>query len=251
VAQGGALRRLILALAALAALGSSSGGATAPERLVFVRDGDLWSAAADGGEQDRLTRSTASETGPALSPDGMTLAFVSNRSGENEIYRTSTTDWNPRALSRNPGRDDTQPVWSPDGRHLAWTSNGDIFTMNAVGNTRRKIAVTAAEERDPAWSPDGRTIAYAANGDLFSRDGDAAPVQLTGGPETDSEPAWSAKGQIAFVRDGAIYLLATSAGTPTPLTAGPRRRPGCQARRRLRQRSRLGPCAAAARAETR
>jgi hypothetical protein len=215
------MKRLLFAFAALALLGGSSDGAIAPERLVFVRDGDLWSAARDGGEQERLTRSTASETGPALSPDGKTLAFASNRSGENEIYRTSTTTWNPRLLGRDPARDDTQPAWSPDGRQLAWTSNGDVFAMNADGTGRPPVATTAADERDPTWSPDGRSIAYASNGDLFSRRGDAAPQQLTSGPETDGEPDWSRSGEIAFVRDGAIYVLPSGGGTPTPLTSGP------------------------------
>jgi sugar lactone lactonase YvrE len=216
------MKRLLFAFAALALLGGgSSGGVTAPERLVFVRDGDLWSAAPDGSKPERLTRSTASETGPALSPDGKTLAFTSTRSGENEIYRTSTTTWNPRLLSPDPRRDDTQPAWSPDGRQLAWTSNGDVYAMNAAGNARRPVATTAADERDPTWSPDGRTIAYASNGDLFARQGEAGPRQLTTGPETDGEPDWSRSGEIAFVRDGAIYVLPSGGSTPTPLTSGP------------------------------
>jgi hypothetical protein len=218
------VKRLLLPvvlLATVASLAGSSGGATANERLVFVRDGDLWSTASDGSHQERLTRSTASETGPALSPDGRTLAFASNRSGENEIFRTSTRDWDARDLSRDPGRDDTEPAWSPDGRQLAWTSNGDVYAMTAAGDARRQVAATAADERDATWSPGGSTIAYAAGGDLFSRRGEAAPVQLTSGPELDSEPDWSRRGEIAFVRNGAIYMLPAGGGTPTPLTSGP------------------------------
>jgi lysyl oxidase/WD40 repeat protein len=212
---------LVLAAAVFATIGGQSGGATAPEQLVFVRDGDLWSAAPDGTRPERLTRSTASESDPALAPDGRTIAFAGNRSGENEIYRADTDEWDARPLSRNPGRDDTAPAWSPDGHHLAWTSDGDVFAMNAAGNARRPVATTALDERDPTWSPDGRDIAYAAGGDLFVRRGDAAPRQLTGGSENDTDPDWSRRGELAFVRDGAIYIVAAAGGAPRPLTTGP------------------------------
>lgn len=211
----------VLVAAVFAGIGGQSRGATAPEQLVFVRDGDLWSAAPDGSGLERLTRSTSSETGPALSPDGRTLAFASNRTGNNEIYRTQTSAWEARTLSRDPARDDIAPAWSPDGRELAWTSDGDVYAMNAVGNARRPIATTAADERDPTWSSDGRDIAYAAGGDLFARRGDAAPRQLTSGSENDGRPDWSRRGEIAFVRDGAIYVLPAAGGEPRRLTAGP------------------------------
>jgi hypothetical protein len=217
------MRRLSFFAVALVfvSIGGSSGGATAPERLVFVRDGDLWSAAADGSGLDRLTRSTAAESGPALAPGGRTIAFASNRSGENELYRAETDTWEAKVLSRDPNRDDTAPAWSPDGHGIAWTSNSDIYAMNAAGDARRPIATTAADERDPTWSPDGRDIAYSAGGDILVRRGAASPRVLTSGPENDGQPDWSRRGEIVFVRDGAIYVVPASGGTPTPLTAGP------------------------------
>jgi lysyl oxidase/WD40 repeat protein len=210
----------LVVIVAFGGIGGRPGGAAAPEQLVFVRDGDLWTASPDGSKPERLTRSAASESGPALAPDGRTLAFAGDRSGENEIYEAELDGWNARVLSRNPGRDDTSPAWSPDGTDLAWTSDGDVYTMNAVGNARRPVAVTAADERDPAWSPDGSEIVYS-DGDLLVRRGDAAPRQLTSGPEVDAEPDWSRRGEIAFVRDGAVYVVAAAGGEPRRLTAGP------------------------------
>ena len=211
---------VLLALG-LAALGGQPGGAATPEQLVFVRDGDLWSAAPDGTNAERLTRSTAAETGPALSPDGRTLAFASNRSGENEVYSAETRKWESKLLTRNPGRDDSSAAWSPDGNRLAWASSGDVYTMNAQGNARLALATTAAVEENPAWSPDGKDIVYAADGDLFVMRPGGAPRRLTSGAAADGEPDWSRRGAIAFARDGAIHVVDAAGGDPRPVTAGP------------------------------
>jgi hypothetical protein len=218
------MRRLttaaLLALAAASLIGDSRGGAAQPQQLVFVRSGDLWSAAPDGSEPNRLTRSSVAESAPALSPDGRFLAFVSDRSGEPEIVRARLPEWTTLTLSRNPGRADVAPAWAPDGKRLAWSSEGDVYVMNAVGNERLAVAKTAAAETEPSWSPDGTRIVYAAGGDLWVVRPGGDPVQLTGGPEVDSQPDWSRSG-VLFVRDGRVARVGASGGAVTILTAGP------------------------------
>jgi tricorn protease len=54
--------------------------------IAFVSSGDIWSAPLTGGEARLLVANPANETRPMYSPDGSRLAFVSNRTGNGDIY---------------------------------------------------------------------------------------------------------------------------------------------------------------------
>src|SRR3954469_789915 len=62
--------------------------AISPNRaeIAFVSGGDIWSAPLGGGEAHLLVSHPANETRPMYSPDGTRLAFVSNRTGNGDIY---------------------------------------------------------------------------------------------------------------------------------------------------------------------
>jgi serine/threonine-protein kinase len=62
------------------------------------------------------------DTAPALSPDGQTIAFMSNRDGNWEIYVVNVDGANLQRLTNNPANDGL-PTWSPDGRVIAFASN--------------------------------------------------------------------------------------------------------------------------------
>jgi hypothetical protein len=58
---------------------------------------------------------------PAWSPDGRTIAFVSWRDGNGEIYAMDADGSSPRNLTQDPARE-VHPAWSPDGRSIALVS---------------------------------------------------------------------------------------------------------------------------------
>jgi len=90
---------------------------------------------ADGSEQRRLTQNDANEFTPCWSPDGLKIAFASNRegSGRAEIYIMRTDGSELRKVTNDPGRA-TEPAWSPDGSKIAFTSNRDgnneVYVIN-------------------------------------------------------------------------------------------------------------------------
>jgi len=88
-----------------------------------------------------LISEEASEFEPALSPDGWWLAYVSNESGQDEVYIRPFPNVNAGKwiLSSNGGRD---PLWSRDGRELFYRSNGGQ-TINVVSMTRGPGAATS------------------------------------------------------------------------------------------------------------
>ncbi len=128
----------------------------------------------DGTQPTQLT-TNEHDTGPAPSPDGSQIAFLSDRDGNWEIYviGTQAAGQEPKRLTNNKARDGLV-TWSPDGRWLAFASdrNGQwaIWLMRPDGSGQKKLFdlggeptgeiayVTSHEERDwtletIAWGP--------------------------------------------------------------------------------------------------
>jgi hypothetical protein len=158
-----------------------------------------------------LGRLSATVLEAAASEPAGTIAFVSDRDGNNEIYLMQPDGSAPRNLTQHPASD-TWPAWSPDGSQLAFISdrdgNDELYVMRADGSGVRRLTERATPERQPAWSPDGTRIAFAsdlgASTDIFVLRLDAsnrpAPRNLTNAPAVNEAPAWSPDGtQIAFV----------------------------------------------------
>lgn len=78
------------------------------------------------------------------------------------------------------------PAWSPDGRRIAFSSDSDIYVMNADGSEVRQLTDHEAVDRTPAWSPDGSRIAFSSNrhGNFDIDEGDSSE---TTGEEDDPE----------------------------------------------------------------
>ena len=137
-------RRWLAALAALAAAAMAVG-----IKIHFTSDAVTWR---------QLTFDRADDSEPDISPDGRSVAFVSNRQGPRNIWVMRADGSNPRNLTAGSGQD-ASPAWSPDGRRIAFqrtrgTDPNLIVIMNADGSGQR--AVSPRPGTRPAWSPDGR-----------------------------------------------------------------------------------------------
>src|SRR5215471_1133824 len=123
--------------------------AIAPDRpeIAFVSGGDIWTAPLSGGEAHLLVSHPANETRPMYSPDGTRLAFVSNRTGNGDIYVLHLASG---ALTRITYDDAPEQLdaWSRDGKYLYFSSTAqDISGMNDVYRVSAEggmpVAVTA------------------------------------------------------------------------------------------------------------
>src|SRR5262249_35022642 len=110
-----------------------------------------------GGFLFNLSSSTSNDTEPSYSPDGNTIAFESDRSGNHDIYTMSATDGSGVTDLTNNAAADERPVYAPDGQRIAFDSdrsgNGDIYTMDVTGNNQVDVTNNAASDLRPAWQP--------------------------------------------------------------------------------------------------
>lgn len=115
---------------------------------------------------------------PATSDHGTgipwSVAFASNRDGNNEIYTMQPAGTDrpgqsaPHRLTVNPGNDGG-PHWSTNGRQIAFHSarpaashsNLEIYVMGQDGSGQTRLTSTATQNMFPAWSPNGQRIAFS------------------------------------------------------------------------------------------
>jgi TolB protein len=156
------------------------GPSWAPDRSFVVYESDAEQAFSDvwrwepGGTPKRLTTTEHGAFEPAVSPDGRSIAFVSTRDGNPEIYVMAADGSAPRRLT-DWRRDDIAPAWSPDGSRLAFLrreQGGERLFVLALPQgggppTERRLLATVEGEKlkhaDAAWSPDGTQLAYTVH----------------------------------------------------------------------------------------
>jgi Tol biopolymer transport system component len=130
--------------------------------------------------------------------------FVSDRDGNNELYKMNADGTGETRLTHNAAYDG-DPGWSPDGTQIVFTSERDgnfnVFKMSASGDANGTIAPTrlttdAGHDGFPAWSPDGAKIAFVSdrtsNFEVYTMNADGtSQTNRTNNAENDYGPSWS------------------------------------------------------------
>jgi dipeptidyl aminopeptidase/acylaminoacyl peptidase len=179
--------------------------------------------------------------GTAWSPDGKTIAFISNISGRNNLWLVPAAGGWPTQLTVSDQRQ-SRPAWSPNGKWIAYMSDydgdeqWDIFLVSP--KTGQVVNVTNTREiaeEDPTWSPDGRYLAYMVKpktSSVFEIDVlDTILHQVkhitteTPADKMNVRPIWSRDGKwIAYTQEQAkgtdsnIYITEVETGKSTLLT---------------------------------
>jgi len=179
--------------------------------------------------------------GTAWSPDGKTIAFVSNISGRSNIWLVPSEGGWPTQLTVSDQRQ-ARPAWSPDGKWIAYMSDydgdeqWDIFLVSPKSGEVRNVTNTREiAEEDPVWSPDGRYLAYMVkpkSSSVFEIDVLDTVLRdvnhITTGTSNDKmnvRPIWSRDGKwIAYTQEQAkgtnsnIFVAEVATGKITLLT---------------------------------
>ncbi len=179
--------------------------------------------------------------GSTWSPDGRTVAFVSNLSGRNNIWLVPSESGWPMQLTVSDQRQ-SSPTWSPDGKWIAYMSDydgdeqWDIFLVSPkTGQVVNLTNTREIAEESPAWSPDGRYLAYMVKpktSSVFEIDVYDTVLRdvkhLTTGTAKDRmnvAPIWSADGKfIVYTQeqskgtDSNVFLVEVTSAQSTLLT---------------------------------
>ncbi len=149
--------------------GNVEGWALSPkgERVLFVARGDVFTAPIEHGPTRNLTRSSGAHDKHARwSPDGTRIAFVSDRSGEEEVYVIAQDGTGePEQLTSGSTGMLYVPAWSPDGSHIAYSDkDGQLFIVNVASKVKTLVADERQYQlRDYTWSPHGGWLTFTLN----------------------------------------------------------------------------------------
>lgn len=237
-----ALFLLFVLLGGLIVVSAQPNDSAAALKIAFTsnREGgeDIFVMPVDASlEPVNLTRSPARDFDAAWSPDGATIAFVSDREGTDGIWLMNHDGINPRALMNDNGSEfnDVSPAWSPDGTQIAFASDRaglgrDLYIVD-VENPANLVRLTENNriKGDPAWSPDGQWIVFwelQADGGIhiFKMEVATKRIQFLLGNQFDNGmPLWSPDGQsILFEsnRDDAwgLYRMGINGEQPTRIS---------------------------------
>jgi len=138
--------------------------------LVFDLLGDLYLLPVEGGQARALTRGMAYDAQPRFSPDGRHIAFVSDRSGGDNIWIIAADGSDTTQVSKGNNNLYLSPEWTPDGDYVvAARSTGlggqaKLWMFHREGGAGLELIKEPANLKTigPAFGPDGRYLWYAA-----------------------------------------------------------------------------------------
>jgi tricorn protease len=137
------------------------------KRAVFGARGDVFTVPAKEGSVRNLTRTPGiREKSVAWSPDGRWIVYISDRSGEDELY-IAPQDGMGKEQQITSGYKGFKyaPVWSSDSKKLAW-SDKDCRLWYVDVNEKKQVAIDQGkygEILNYSWSPDSKWLAYDKN----------------------------------------------------------------------------------------
>jgi len=180
----------------------------AGERALFVARGDVFTAPVEKGPTRNLTASSnAHDKWARWSPDGRRIAFVSDLSGEDEIYLVDQDGSGaPERLTSDGAMMRYAAEWSPDGEQLAFSDkDGRLFVLRIADRSLRQVADdTRTQISEYVWSPDSAWLAFTMT--ASSRTSSIHVWSAASGQERavtsalfdEHTPAWDPGGRYLF-----------------------------------------------------
>jgi tricorn protease len=191
--------------------GQFQGASISPtgKRVAVAARGDVWTAPAENGVPINLSRSVdVAERTPAWSPDGKTIAFFDDSTGEYELY-TMPADGKgtKKQLTTDGGPFKVRIQWSPDSKRILFADKtGTSYLIDAEGGPVKAVDKEAWRGNlDTEWSHDSNFITYSkslperAQSSIWIYDVNTGKTtEVTSGTFNDNSPTFDRAGDWLF-----------------------------------------------------
>jgi tricorn protease len=177
-------------------------------RALFEARGNVFTVPAEHGSIRTLTtdNSGVHELNPAWSPDGKWIAFLSDKTGEYEVYVRPQMGGEETRVTTDGAVYRYGPVWSPDSKKLLyWDKLHKLWWIDL--DEKKPVQVDQGEYSDIAdgsWSPDSLWIGYSKNDRrgagqiyLYSLD-QRKTAKISNGFYSDAYPVFNPDGKYIF-----------------------------------------------------
>ena len=127
---------------------------------------DIFLRAPDGTELP-VVDSPANEREPTCSPDGRTVVYTSDATGNFQLYALRFGEREPVQLTASEGMN-FAPIFSPDGRTIAFVSTRNegvptIWLIDADGGNPRQLTTGLGRDTSPSWGPEGQQLLFSTD----------------------------------------------------------------------------------------
>ncbi|HKE57862.1 MAG TPA: PDZ domain-containing protein, partial [Pyrinomonadaceae bacterium] len=181
------------------------------KRVVVEARGEIFTIPADKGDTRNLTNSSGSaERDPAWSPDGKSVSYFSDKSGEYKLVIEAQDGLTPpREITLpNPTHYYT-PSWSPDSKKIVYTdTNLHVWVVDAATGQTKTVGndpwMVPTRTLNPSWSPDSKWVAYSSrlrslyHAIFVSNVETGETKQVTDGLADAVFPVWDANGKYLW-----------------------------------------------------
>jgi tricorn protease len=178
------------------------------KRVVFAARGEVFSVPAENGQVRNISQSPETrEIQVSWSPDARWIAYLSDESGEYELYVTAQDGTGePKRITRDGMVWRFPAVWSPDSKYLAFGDKTQRlqYVDIASGKVSQVDHSTRNDMTDYSWSPDSKFIAYVKNNaanvsNIWAYSlASGKTVQLTSSDTQDENPVFDPKGRYLY-----------------------------------------------------
>lgn len=215
------------------------------KRVAVTARGEVFNVPVEKGVTRNITRTSgANERGAKWSPDGKWIAYISDRTGETEVWLQGE-DGEPQQLTKGSDTYIRQVIWAPDSKTLLYTDRKNrLVEVNIASKSKQTLMQNPnGEPAGVAFSPDSKWITYTKSAEndmsvvyvfnLASKKeypvterwySSSAPVFSTDGKyliftsardfnSTYSQTEWN----HVYTRMNGIYMAMLAASTPSPL----------------------------------
>jgi len=178
------------------------------ERALFSARGDIFTAPVEHGPTRNLSHSPAAhDKAAAWSPDGAKIAYLSDASGEEEVWTVAQDGSTaPEQITSGGQAMRYRLDWSPDGKRIAFSDkDGKLYYVTLADKKVTEVAhCTEGNINDYAWSPGSDYLSFSINNaqglsPLYIYSVPAAELhKVTEGLFDEGAPAWDPKGDYLY-----------------------------------------------------